>query len=340
MPSGLTRGGRPFTRGQIHYLLTNPTYRGLIRHKDKTYTGSHPAIISADQWERVQTALLAARARPRRGADTTACDAGALLLGKLVDETGDRLTPSETKARGKSYRYYVSNRLLHGVADATGWRLPAEPLEKMLATHVAAHLKRLADRYGILAVPDARQGAQIVESVNRIAQHIKSAGRETLGALIQRGVITVGSISIEINLAALGHALNVATDAIAPEALKLSVPFASRRRGIETRILAGSREPAPDITMLRALEESHRVAAARLMDASLGGHVFIKERPSGSRERRKAWLAFLSPRIQMAILEGRHPESLSLERILQSDMPLAWNDQERLFGFAAETPAD
>lgn len=92
--------------------------------------------------------------------------------------------------------------------------------------------------------------------------------------------------------------------------------------------------------MLRALEESHRVAAARLMDASLGGHVLIKERPSGSRERRKAWLAFLSPRIQMAILEGRHPESLSLERILQSDMPLAWNDQERLFGFAAETPAD
>jgi hypothetical protein len=66
----------------------------------------------------------------------------------------------------------VSKRLLHGVADATGWRLPAEPLEEMLATHVAGHLVRIAVRHGILAVPDARQGAQIVESVNRIAQHM------------------------------------------------------------------------------------------------------------------------------------------------------------------------
>jgi site-specific DNA recombinase len=340
LPSGLTRGGRPFTRGQIHYLLTNPTYRGLIRHKDKTYTGSHPAIISEDQWERVQTALLAARARPRRGVDNTMGDAGALLLGKLVDESGDRLTPSETKARGKSYRYYVSNRLLHGVADASGWRLPAEPLEEMLASHVAAHLARLADRHGILAVPDARQGANIVESVNRIAQHIKTGGRELLGALIQRGVITVGSISIEINRAALGHALNIATDAIAPEVLRLSVPFGLQRRGIETRIIAGPRDPTPDRTLLRALAESHRIATARLRGEPLGRHAVNQERASGSRERRKTWLAFLSPRIQMAILEGRHPEGLSLERILQSDMPLAWHDQERLFGFAAEIPAD
>lgn len=270
LSSGLTRGGRPFTRGQIHYLLTNPTYRGLIRHKEKTYTGSHPAIISEDQWERVQEALLAARARPRRGADTTACDAGALLLGKLVDEAGDRLTPSETKARGKSYRYYVSNRLLRGVADATGWRLPAELLEEMVATHVAAHLLRLADMHGILAVPDARQGALILEKVNRIAQHMKVGGSELLAALIQRGVITVGSIAIEIDRAALGHALNIATDAIAPEVLKLSVPFSLRRRGIETRILAGSRESAPDMTMLRALAESHRIAAARLRGGPMG----------------------------------------------------------------------
>lgn len=38
-PSGHVRGGSPFTRGQLHYLLTNPVYNGRIRHKDQTYPG-------------------------------------------------------------------------------------------------------------------------------------------------------------------------------------------------------------------------------------------------------------------------------------------------------------
>jgi site-specific DNA recombinase len=126
-----------------------------LARKTLALADRHPAIISEHQWARAQEALLAAKARPRRGGDNTMGDVGALLFGKLVDVAGDRLTHSETKARCKSYRYYVSNRILHGVADATGWRLPAEPLEEMLATHVAVHLAQSADRHGILAVPDA-----------------------------------------------------------------------------------------------------------------------------------------------------------------------------------------
>lgn len=340
LPSGLIRGGRPFTRGQIHYLLTNPTYRGLIRHKDRTYPGSHPPIISEDQWARVQKALLAARARPRRGPDNVVSDGSVPLLGKLVDETGERLTSSETSARGKSYRYYVSNRLLHGAVDATGWRLPAKALEEFLATHIATQLVRLAERHGVLTVPDARQGAEIVESANRIAERLNKGGCGLLGPLIQRCLITAGNISIEIDRIALGHALNIPADTIAPEVLKLSVPFSLRRRGIETRIIAGPRELLPDMTLLRALAASHRLAAARLRGASPGGLIMTKERASGSRERRKAWLAFLSPHIQMAILEGHQPEGFSLERILQSDMPLAWHEQERMFGFAEKASED
>ena len=44
-PSGHVRGVSPFTRGQLHYLLTNPVYIGRIRHKDQSYPGLHPAII-------------------------------------------------------------------------------------------------------------------------------------------------------------------------------------------------------------------------------------------------------------------------------------------------------
>ena len=47
-PSGRIRGVSPFTRGQLHYLLTNPVYIGRIRHKDLSYPGQHPAIIEDD----------------------------------------------------------------------------------------------------------------------------------------------------------------------------------------------------------------------------------------------------------------------------------------------------
>ena len=43
--------------------LTNPTYRGLIRHKDQCYPGLHPAIIEQDLWDRVQARLQAAGVR-------------------------------------------------------------------------------------------------------------------------------------------------------------------------------------------------------------------------------------------------------------------------------------
>ena len=41
-------------RGQIHRFLTNPIYRGLIRHKDRTWPGTHPAIIDEALWAKVQ----------------------------------------------------------------------------------------------------------------------------------------------------------------------------------------------------------------------------------------------------------------------------------------------
>jgi hypothetical protein len=47
-------------------ILTNPIYRGLIKHKEKTWPGQHEAIIEEPLWEEVQARLMAASTR-RRG---------------------------------------------------------------------------------------------------------------------------------------------------------------------------------------------------------------------------------------------------------------------------------
>ena len=47
-------------------------------------------------------------------------------------------------------------------------------------------------------------------------------------------------------------------------------------------------------------------------------------------------LAFLAPDITEAILEGRQPIDLTLDRLLAAmPLPLAWNDQRTMLGFAA-----
>ena len=65
----------------------------------------------------------------------------AYLVGKVFDETGDRLTPSKSKkSSGRVIRYYYSNRLISGGADPTGWRLRADMLERLLSEIVGARL--------------------------------------------------------------------------------------------------------------------------------------------------------------------------------------------------------
>jgi hypothetical protein len=50
------------------------------------------------------------------------------------------------------------------------------------------------------------------------------------------------------------------------------------------------------------------------------------------RVRETLRLSTLAPDIQRAILEGRHPASLTLERLIQIGPPLSWAEQRRVLG--------
>jgi site-specific DNA recombinase len=104
---GTLSGGQALSRGQIHHILTNPIYRGLIRHKDKLWPGVHEAIIDEDLWDAVQVRLAENARIPRARRDQmdgaqNASNLPAPLVGKLFDETGEVLTPSHTKRGGSS----------------------------------------------------------------------------------------------------------------------------------------------------------------------------------------------------------------------------------------------
>jgi hypothetical protein len=45
------------------------------------------------------------------------CKSEALLLGRIYDDRGHKMTPSHVRKRGIKYRYYISTALLQGQSD-------------------------------------------------------------------------------------------------------------------------------------------------------------------------------------------------------------------------------
>ena len=265
-PSGRVRGTGPFTWGQIHYLLTNPVYIGRIRHKDRRYPGRHGRIIDTELWDTVQACLIAARAWPR-GRSNEASQA-RMLTGKLRDETGDILTPTQTQRHGRRFAYYVSHRLIAGGIDPTDWRLPAATIEATLRRIVVAHLRALAERHAVLAAADGTNAANIARRAQALATEVETDPMR-VGTLIEVVCLELDHVRLRLAARPISAALNVTTEALDASLLTFVSPLALRRRGVETRIIAGVVQPAPDPMLLRTLAEAHTWARSLKAGRSL-----------------------------------------------------------------------
>ncbi len=342
--SGHRTGGAPLSRGQIHYLLTNPIYRGLIRHKSALHKGLHPAIIDVALWDTVQAKLQLAGSKPRGRKAQCQVQSGmrqgpraqqglpAPLIGKLRDETGDHLTPSHTQRHGRRYVYYVSNRLLAGGTDPTGWRLPADALHQVLRRTLAHRFEAAASEHRLLAHPDASRAAAVAAKGMDLAQRCKDAGDPLCFEVITTVELQPGAMEIALSPEPLAAALGVPVGDLASDLMRLTTDLARKRRGVETRLISGQSEPNPDATLLRLLAKAHRWCREMRQGTRLT-EIAKREGHSDSYIRTRAPLAFLSPKIQAAILAGTQPPDLSLERIVRSGIPLDWAEQEAKFGF-------
>jgi len=335
--AGRKSGGSRLTRGQIHHLLNNPVYLGKIRHKDKVWPGLHDAIITQGVWDRVQSKLQAASARAKGERKTrnvtnskTVCT--SMLTGKFRDDAGDRLTPSHTTRRDRKMRYYVSNRLLKGIRDATGWRLPAPALETAVQDIIVEHIKDSAIHHQILDIPKAGRTTAISARAIVISEKFRGGDPARLCSLIKSGLISPGQINIELDKTVFAREIGITVDELNPAILSICAPFQMRRRGVETRLIAETPKPSPDATLIRALSLAHGFISDMRKGVSMM-EIAKREKHSESYVRTRAQLAFLSPKIQNAILQGTQPPELSLERIVRSTVPLDWNDQESAYGF-------
>jgi hypothetical protein len=158
-------GGIPFTYGPLAYFLKNRIYVGETGHKEKWFPGEHAAIVDRKIFDQVQQ-LLASQPAGRKARRTAS---EALLMGKLYDDRGNRMSPSFSAKNGVHYRFYVSSALLRGRKADVGsvGRVPAAEIESTvlaaLKTHQTTgairqcacfHWRRRARRYRPRSPPD------------------------------------------------------------------------------------------------------------------------------------------------------------------------------------------
>lgn len=272
-------------------------------------------------------AQLRAGAARHRGRETAASPSP--LAGKLVDETGDRLTPSHTNKAGRRYRYYVSRRLIaaSGEAGQDGWRLPAQALEEaasdLLKSWLAeptrpAHLAPGGPVSGITAVRTALDQLRDALDGPAAASH--------LAALIEAGTIAPGTLTITLSAPALAQQLGRPMAPLSPAALTLSGAFSLRHRGIEARIVLRQGRSRMDQTLLKAVAQGH----AWMADIKQGtGVAAIAKREGLSRHRitQLLDLAFLAPDIVEAITMGTQPVDLTASRLIKRPIPVLWSEQ-------------
>jgi len=326
--TGRVAGDKSFSRGQIYQILRNPIYLGLIRHKDQTWPGQHEAIIDESLWDRVQEKLIAASQRKRGGSSS---EAQAILTGKLFDETGDRLTPTSTIRRGHKLRYYVSNRLISGGTDPSGLRLPAPRLEKQITTIIADHIEAQANNYALTTSPELHGARPVQKRATAIITNLRSDGLVQHRDLIESIYLQPKILLINLNASGFAKELEVNSKNLSMELIRFEVPWKLKRRGVEIKIIIGDPAPEPDKTLICMLARAHQWVQD--MKAGLSpGVIAQKQGVSPGYIRTRSRLAFLSPKIQQAIVEGTFPPEFTLNRIMSMKIPRDWGHQNTLFG--------
>jgi site-specific DNA recombinase len=180
LATGATRGGIPFGRGTLYYVLGNHFYIGEVKYKNEILPGEQPPIVDRELFDAVRQKSLdqwSHRTIVRNKSDH-------LLTGLLFDDAGHRMVPTHATKAGVRYRYYVSTPFLHGEAKTASagsvFRVPAADIEAVVVKFVKEHLAAKQDKSttGAVRLGDRGNLEQLVAGIvvykDRLIVRLKS----------------------------------------------------------------------------------------------------------------------------------------------------------------------
>jgi DNA invertase Pin-like site-specific DNA recombinase len=325
--SGPHRGGIPFKRGSLFYLLKNPVYRGMLVHKDNLYPGEHQPIVDEQLWDAVQ-AKLAQKAPPRRRKTN---DPQKALLQGIVDPQGRPMVPTYGAKGTRRYCYYETRKDLARPHDAPASRIPRGQLEAHLIEHLTT---LLIDEHAFRRFTKIEEAAQLLAAIvaaRKLAAdlHDRSRVDQALRGLVASVAIQSDHIDVALRPEAL------AIDEAAP--IHLRMPLTARKPFRETKLrmdaVAAANSNQHLIKLLVDAAEAQRLVlgSPELSLNALGQ----RERRCRTQLGRLLRISWLSPKIVEAIMAGEQIKGMTRNRLLTADLPMDWAAQELLLGVAA-----
>jgi site-specific DNA recombinase len=289
-------GAIPFTYGPLAYFLKNRVYVGETGYKEKWFPGEHAAIIDQKVFNQVQE-LLAANPAARKARRTAS---EAALMGKLYDDHGNLMSPSYSTKNGVRYRFYVSSALLRGRKAEAGsvGRISADEIENAVRATLGARFGKVSD--------GTNGGSDLVEKVERV---VISQGRLSISLMRSGDPDNIGGPNSEI-----------------------TIPWSTRER--DSAVVEGDNEN-PGVHnegLLQSIIRAHAWKQA-LLDGRYDSVEGLAEanRIHSKVVRQSLRLAFLSPDVTSAVLNGSQPTGLSLARIPKL-LPLPWTEHRQFLG--------
>ncbi len=318
LSTGATRGGIPFGRGALYYLLSNHFYVGEVKYKNEILPGEQPPILDRKLFAAVRQKSLAQwshRTVARNKSDH-------LLTGLLFDDAGHRMVATHATKAGVRYRYYVSTPFLHGEAKTASAgsvsRVPAADIEDTVARSLKEHLAAKQDGPTLSALP---------------------LGNPSIFAELITGIV-VHKDRLVVRFKS--DQTDEASDR--PDAQLLTIPWQKPPSKRSRRILlphnASRSEVRPEQFERRARLVSAIARGRQWLDDVVSGRVTTvaelcaREKCSVRQVNMTISLAFLAPDLVKAVVEGRLPRGIGVERL--RDPPTEWGRQFEALGLNPE----
>ena len=335
-----------FTHMRISKMLKNVLYVGKIPHKQNIYDGQHQAIISQEIFDEVQN--IKSKNRIGRLAPSRFIEHSLLKGFICCDCCQSAMVSTKSNKKNKVYEYYTSVRAVkEGFKNCHVGSIPAGEMDNFILQQMEVLIKSPKIIAGLInEAKIVRPNVKDVQILNKLnseetfISHLSSTTqRQLLLLLIKKIRVNVDRIKIMYTDLAISLMSEDIKEQLFPnnidgEKNEILYRVCLRRKRGSLKIFAPEKYKPDEnnplyIALIKAFTWQEKMKKDNIFIDELAKQEGLSREYVGKVMR----MTFLAPDIITAIVDGVYPKTLSLKKILESEIPILWTQQRLKYGF-------